>query len=103
MQHVGPKHAPLPADIGGISPFRFAVFVSFLALLPVLFVPSFRKLSWLNLIGCLSTVLVTLTMAFSVAYDPDRTKMPLQVPLSSFLVNDAAHVLQALEDWRKHL
>ena len=45
----------------------------------MIFIPSFKKLSWLNLVGCLSTVLVTLTMILSVGIDAERTKMPVQV------------------------
>lgn len=75
------REVPGVAVILGSSPFQAAVFISFVCVLPVLFVPSFKNLSWLNLLGCLSTVVVTLTMLASVALDPRRAKMPVQVPV----------------------
>ena len=73
------------ADIEGSSPFHFAVAVSMLALVPMILIPSFKRLSWLNLVGCLSTVLVTLVLLLSVLMDADRSRMPIQVlcPVSS--------------------
>ena len=55
-----------------------------LALVPMILIPSFKRLSWLNLVGCLSTVLVTLVLLLSVLMDMDRSRMPLQVSSSLF-------------------
>ena len=46
-----------------------------------MFIPSFKKLSWLSLLGCISTVVVTVTVIAAVAMDPLRKKMPQQVSL----------------------
>lgn len=54
-----------------------------LALVPMILIPSFKRLSWLNLVGCLSTVLVTLVLLLSVLMDADRSRMPLQVLMLS--------------------
>ena len=47
-----------------------------------MFIPSFKKLSWLSLLGCISTVVVTVTVVAAVAMDPMREKMPQQVNIS---------------------
>ena len=60
-------------------PFQFAVAVSMLCMVPMIFIPSFKRLSWLNLVGCISTVLVTVVMVLVVSIDAERTRMPLQV------------------------
>lgn len=63
------------------SPFNFAVSVSLILMLPMLFLPSFKKLSALNLLGCISTLLVSATILYLVLADIDRTRMPIQVLL----------------------
>jgi len=67
------------ADIAGLSPFAFSVVVGTVATFPLMFIPSFKKLSWLSLLGCISTVVVTVTVVAAVAMDPLRDKMPQQV------------------------
>lgn len=67
-------------DILGLSPFHFAALVSTVATAPLMFILSFKKLSWLSLLGCMSTVLVTVTVLLAVGLDPLRTHMPKQVP-----------------------
>ena len=62
-----------------MSPFQFAVAVSMVCMVPMIFIPSFKRLSWLNLVGCISTVLVTVTMVLVVSIDAERTRMPSQV------------------------
>lgn len=62
-----------------MSPFHFAVAVSMVCMIPMIFIPSFKRLSWLNLVGCISTVLVTVTMVLVVSIDAERKRMPLQV------------------------
>ena len=59
--------------------------VGTVATLPLMFIPSFKRLSWLSLLGCISTVVVTVTVIAAVAMDPLREKMPQQVspPLST--------------------
>ena len=47
-----------------------------------MFIPSFKKLSWLSLLGCISTVVVTVTVVAAVAMDPMREEMPQQVHTS---------------------
>lgn len=64
-----------------MSPFHFAVAVSMVCMVPMIFMPSFKRLSWLNLVGCVSTVLVTVTMVFVLSIDADRSRMPVQVCL----------------------
>ncbi len=67
------------ADIAGLSPFAFSVIAGIVATFPLMFIPSFKKLSWLSLLGCISTVVVTVTVVAAVAMDPMREKMPQQV------------------------
>lgn len=67
------------ADILGLTPLHFAAVATSLALVPLLFIPSFTRLSWLSLLGCISTVLVTLTVLAAVGLDPTRERMPIQV------------------------
>ena len=74
------------ADIAGLSPFAFSVIAGTVATFPLMFIPSFKKLSWLSLLGCISTVVVTVTVVAAVAMDPTREKMPQQVQTSQ-LVN----------------
>ena len=50
-----------------------------MATFPLMFIPSFKKLSWLSLLGCISTVVVTVTVVAAVAMDPLRKEMPQQV------------------------
>ncbi|CAK0784981.1 hypothetical protein CVIRNUC_008186 [Coccomyxa viridis] len=72
----------LPRDmkVAGLSPFVFSVVVGTVATLPLMFIPSFKRLSWLSLLGCISTVVVTVTVIAAVAMDPLREKMPQQPP-----------------------
>ena len=67
------------AEVAGLSPFAFSVVVGTVATLPLMFIPSFKRLSWLSLLGCISTVVVTVTVIAAVAMDPLREKMPQQV------------------------
>ena len=67
------------AEVAGLSPFAFSVVVGTVATLPLMFIPSFKRLSWLSLLGCISTVVVTVTVIAAVAMDPLRKKMPQQV------------------------
>ena len=64
-----------------MSVHHTAIVVGTLAIAPLLFIPSFKKLSWLSMAGCVSTVLVTITMVAAVALDPTREKMPIQARL----------------------
>ncbi|CAL8462945.1 g2479 [Coccomyxa elongata] len=64
----------------GLSPFHFSVVVCTLATAPLMFIPSFKKLSWLSMLGCISTVLVTITVLAAVAMDPFRQHQPIQPP-----------------------
>lgn len=50
-----------------------------MATFPLMFIPSFKRLSWLSLLGCISTVVVTVTVVAAVAMDPLRKDMPQQV------------------------
>ena len=73
------------AGVLGMDAFHVAVLASTIALLPLLFIPSFKGLSWLSLVGCCSTVLVVITVAAVVALDPLRAHLPHQAspsPLS---------------------
>ena len=70
------------ADIAGLSPFAFSIILGTVAVFPLMFIPSFKKLSWLSLLGCISTVVVTVTVVAAVAMDPVREKMPQQVRIS---------------------
>ncbi|KAK9825697.1 hypothetical protein WJX81_006348 [Elliptochloris bilobata] len=70
----------------GMSVHHTAIIVGTLAIAPLLFIPSFKKLSWLSMAGCLSTVLVTITVVAAVALDPKRDKMPTQPPAGHTLV-----------------
>ena len=70
------------ADIAGLSPFAFSVIVGIVATFPLMFIPSFKKLSWLSLLGCISTVVVTVAVVAVVVMDPIREKMPQQVHTS---------------------
>lgn len=69
------------ADIAGMSVFHTAVLASLVLTTPLLLVTSLKNLSWLNLVGCMSTALVTLMVVGSVALDPDRSRQPIQVTL----------------------
>ncbi len=66
------------ADVLGLSPFYVAVVAASVATLPLMFIPSFKRLSWLSLMGCISTLLVTLTVLAAAGLDPHRTHMPVQ-------------------------
>eukprot|EP00891_Asterochloris_glomerata_P009030 jgi/Astpho2/9030/fgenesh1_pg.00133_%23_58_t len=53
----------LPMDsLWGLSTFHVAAGLSLAVTLPMLLIPTFQKLSWLNLMGFLSTALVTATV-----------------------------------------
>ncbi|KAK9907651.1 hypothetical protein WJX75_007699 [Coccomyxa subellipsoidea] len=64
----------------GLTPFYFSVVACTVATAPLMFIPSFKKLSWLSMLGCISTVLVTITVLAAVAMDPFREHLPLQPP-----------------------
>ncbi len=79
------------AGVLGLSAHHTAVVVGTLAIAPLLFIPSFKKLSWLSAAGCVSTVLVTATVVAAVAIDPSREGMPVQA-LARRRLNHAAAV-----------
>ena len=54
----------------------------------MLFIQSFKRLSWLNMIGFISTMVVTATMIVLVALDPFRKHMPTQVGWRTVLTPD---------------
>ena len=63
----------------GFSPLSEAVFLSVLAIGPLLFILSMRRLSVLSSMGFLSTVLVTLAVGAAAVVDPHRRAIPQQV------------------------
>lgn len=63
----------------GLSTFHVAAGLSLAVTLPMLLIPTFQKLSWLNLMGFLSTALVTATVMAAAVSDPGRSKQH-QVP-----------------------
>lgn len=67
------------AGVAGMSSFHAAVGGTSLLILPMLFIQSFKRLSWLSMVGFISTMVVTATMLVLVALDPLRTHMPSQV------------------------
>ena len=77
-----------PAGIMGLSSFHFAAGLSVVITVPMLLIPTFQKLSWLNLMGFLSTGLVTATVVAAALMDPKRQDqqqvraVPVQVPRS---------------------
>ncbi len=77
----------LCAGIRGVSSFHIAVFGTSILILPMLFIQSFKRLSWLNMIGFISTMVVTATMIALVAVDPLRGHMPTQVYLLPVLID----------------
>lgn len=60
----------------GISSFHWAVGTTCLLIVPMLFIRSFKRLSWLNLLGFISTLVVTATMMLLILLDPFREDMP---------------------------
>eukprot|EP00884_Botryococcus_braunii_P012581 jgi/Botrbrau1/21323/Bobra.0184s0033.1 len=52
------------------SVFSSVVLVSLAGTLPLLLIPSFRRLSWLSGLGCLCSTLITITVLACVAMDP---------------------------------
>ena len=74
----------------GWSPLQLGVAVSAAALAPVLMLPSFTKLSALSLVGCISTIMVVLSLVGTVASDPLRRHMPVQVRCCGTLSTDSA-------------
>lgn len=66
--------------IRGLSSFHIAVSGTSILIFPMLFIQSFKRLSWLNMIGFISTMVVTATMIVLVALDPFRKHMPTQPP-----------------------
>lgn len=96
-----------------MDPFHIAVLAMTIAVLPLLFIPSFKGLSWLSLIGCCSTVVVVVTVALVVAFDPLRTHMPQQVSKGGGMlqahaiakckiVQSVCHLSQAIANISKH-
>lgn len=73
------KVSCLAVDILGVNPFRVAVPASLLTIGPMLLLPSFKKLSYLNACGFLSTLVITLVVIVTLVVDPSREKMPTQV------------------------
>ena len=69
------------AGLWGLTPFHVAAGLSLAITLPMLLIPTFQKLSWLNLMGFLSTGLVTATVMAAAVSDPGRSKQH-QVPAS---------------------
>ena len=67
------------AGLAGLSPEAAAVALSLAATVPLLLIPSLEKLSYLNFVGCASTVLVVATIVASVGLDPTRKRQPVQV------------------------
>lgn len=74
------------AGVAGISSFHAAVGGTSLLILPMLFIQSFKRLSWLSMVGFISTMVVTATMLMLVALDPLRKHMPSQVIASAYAV-----------------
>ncbi|KAK9821002.1 hypothetical protein WJX74_000120 [Apatococcus lobatus] len=73
--------AVLPATgVFGYSATQAAITISLVAMAPQLIAPSLRSLAWLSALGCLTTVLVALTLLVTVGLDPLRSKMPIQPP-----------------------
>lgn len=72
MAHVG-------AGVAGISSFHAAVGGTSVLIVPMLFIQSFQRLSWLSMVGFISTMVVTATTLVLVALDPLRKHMPIQV------------------------
>ena len=64
------------AGMHGISSFHWAVLVICLLVLPTLFIQSFKRLSWLNLVGFATTLVVTATVIALILADPFREDMP---------------------------
>ena len=85
-----------------MSVHHTAVVVGTLAIAPLLFIPSFKKLSWLSMAGCVSTVLVTITMVAAVALDPARDRMPVQAraQVPSVRMNNCSSSLVLCRVWR---
>ena len=67
------------AGVFGYSPLSEAIFLSVLAIAPLLFIPSLKRLSVLSSMGFLSTVLVTLAVGAAAVVDPHRRAIPQQV------------------------
>ena len=65
--------------MAGISSLHAAVGGTSLLILPMLFIQSFQRLSWLSMVGFVSTMVVTATALALVAVDPLRKHMPIQV------------------------
>lgn len=76
------------AGIRGLSSFHIAVSGTSILIFPMLFIQSFKRLSWLNMIGFISTMVVTATMIVLVALDPFRKHMPTQVGWCTVLTPD---------------
>ena len=62
----------------GWSPLNVAVTATSAAILPLLLIPSMRRLALLSGMGFLSTLLVTAAVAAAAAVDPHRTAIPQQ-------------------------
>lgn len=72
-------HVYVCAGVAGMSSFHAAVGGTSLLILPMLFIQSFKRLSWLSMVGAVSTMVVAATMLCMVALDPLREHMPSQV------------------------
>ena len=59
----------LRAGLFGYSASQAAITISLLAVAPQLVAPSLRSVAWLSVLGCLSTVLVALTLLAAVALE----------------------------------
>ena len=79
------------AGIQGVSSFHIAAAGTSLLILPMLFIQSFKRLSWLNMVGFTSTMVVTATMLLLVAVDPFREHMPAQVRCAASVLRCKQH------------
>ena len=73
----------LSTGVRGLSSVHIATYGTSLLILPTLFIQSFKRLSWLNLVGFISTIIVAITVVVLIAVDPFREKMPTQVCLET--------------------
>ena len=88
--------APYPTlGVLGMGAHSTAILIGTLAIAPLLFIPSFKKLSWLSMAGCISTVLVTATVVTAVAIDPTREQMPIQARASPVWLTSSFKAMSA--------
>ena len=83
---LSPEDGFAIAEILHQDPFNFAIWVSLLLMAPMMLISSFKKLSAFNLLGCISTLLVSFTILGLVLGDMKREKMPIQVPPPSLSI-----------------